>query len=105
MYFETHHGIKSHLSKPRKRIGEACTKPRKRLYNKTPTVDDRGGQVASTSSEHDIPSININDPSHLEYEEMMLSTPIKHEHEVMGYLNSPSKSGMIETKTRIREGY
>ena len=90
--------VKSQLSKSRKRIDEARANPRKR--SNIPIADGRGGQDIQTGG-HGIPPIN--DPSHLEYEEM-LSSPIQHDYEVMGYVNPPSKLEKIEMKkTRIQE--
>jgi len=96
--------VKSHLSKTRKIIDEARANPRKR--SNIPIVDDRGGQDIPSGG-HDIPPIN--DPSHLEYEEM-LSIPIQHDYEVMGYVNPPSKPEKKEIKNkdsgrRLRRSY
>jgi len=72
--------VKSHLSKTSNRIGEARANLRKKLN--TPIVDanNRAGHPIPSVGHDNIPSIN--DPSHLEFEEM-LSSPIQHEHDVM----------------------
>ena len=77
--------VKTHLSTPRKRMGEGRVNPRlnKKIRQIKPEVNGNNSRY--------IPAIN--DPSYLEYETMITSsTELEHDHEVMEYVNPPSKS-------------